>query len=160
VEQLVFLLDVTTTRIAQLSTEQVIERTGYGKYSIVSVPSFIRNLRGHGSGPAALSAAKSTLAIEKAALAKLDRQEREGSLVPLEQVAVVYARTFAAIKSRALALPRKIASRLAACESAVQAQQIIKDEVLEFLKDAEQGEVRFGKRRNGVDTEPAIEAAE
>jgi hypothetical protein len=93
--------------------EQVIERTGYGKYSIVSVPRFIRNLRGHGSGPAALSTAKSNLAIEKAALAKLDRQEREGSLVPIAEVAAVYARTFTAIKSRALALPSKIASRLA-----------------------------------------------
>jgi hypothetical protein len=154
ISELVYLLDISSNRVSQLTTDQVIQRANTGRYAIGSIPNFIRFLRQSGSGPAALSAARGNLAIEKAALAKLTRQEREGSLVPVDQVAAVYARTFSAIKNRALNMPAKIAAKLGMCANAAEAQQVVKDEVEEFLRDAEQGEVRFGKgsshrRRNG-----------
>jgi hypothetical protein len=154
ISELVYLLDITSNRISQLTTDQVIQRASPGKYSTSSVPNYIRFLRQSGSGPAALSQARGALAVEKAALAKLTRQEREGALVPVDQVASVYARTFAAIKSRALSMPAKLASKIGMCDSAGQAEALIKSEVEEFLRDAEQGQVWFGKssshrRRNG-----------
>jgi hypothetical protein len=148
ISELVYLLDISSNRVSQLTTDQVIQRTSTGKYATSSVPNYIRFLRQSGSGPAALSAARGNLAIEKAALAKLTRQEREGALVPVDQVASVYARTFGAVKTRALAMPAKIAAKLGMCANAAEAQQLVKDEVEEFLRDAEQGQVRFGNHKH------------
>jgi hypothetical protein len=141
--QLVYLLDVSGSRVSQLVVDGVIKRVRTGRYAIVSIPDFIRYLRGHGSGPAALSAAKSTLAIERAALAKLNRMERERLLVPAAEVARVYQRSFSTVQSRALSMSSKLASRLATCADAIQAKQLIDNEVREFLQDASQGEVAF-----------------
>jgi hypothetical protein len=154
IAQLVYLLDVTANRISQLVTDQIIQRPSTGKYAISSVPHYIGFLRQSGSGPAALSTARVNLASEKAALAKLTRLEREGAMVPVIQVREVYARSFGAIKARALSMPAKIASKLAICETAAEAEQLIKKEVLEFLNDAESGQVRFnshnGSKHNGT----------
>jgi hypothetical protein len=166
VEQLVYLLDLSGSRVSQLVTDQIVQRTATGRYSIGSVPSFIKYLRAHGSGPVALSQARRDLAVERAALARLERQEREGALIPTNQVREVYARSFGAVRSRVLQLPSKLAVRLAAAESAVQAQQIIRDECEELLSDAVHGVVEFrgskGPSRRGRPSKAVVdvEAAE
>jgi hypothetical protein len=144
ISELVYLLDITSNRISQLTTDQVIQRASTGKYSTSSVPNYIRFLRQSGSGPATISQARGNLAIEKAALARMKRMELEGSLVPVDQVAFVYGRTFSVIKNRALSMPAKIAAKLGMCQTAAEAQKIVRDEVEEFLRDAAQGKVRFG----------------
>lgn len=84
--QICYLLAVTKPRISQLVDDGTIERVGRDRYSIASVPRFVRTQRERGAGPAAWNAARIALTREKARVARLERLRLEGKLVDLETV--------------------------------------------------------------------------
>ena len=78
---------------------------------------------------------RARLTAEKAKLAEMERLEREGKLVPVEQVEQVWGALSGVIRTRLLALPAKCAARLGMAKNAIEAQAILKAEVHELLKE-------------------------
>ena len=88
---------------------------------------------------------RARLTAEKARLAEIERLEREGALVTVEQVAETWGALTGVIRTRLLALPAKCAVRVGMARNAVEVQAILKAEIRELLTELSATTVR----RNG-----------
>jgi phage terminase Nu1 subunit (DNA packaging protein) len=163
------LLGVSVSRLAQLGAEGIVIPTAVrGRYSTASVTNYVEHLRQRNapSAPQALQQAKTAWTHEKIQIARIEKAARQGELVPVREVREAFMRAFGAVRARVLQLPSKLAVRLAAAETAVQAQEIIRDECVELLNDSVHGVVEFrgskGPSRRGRPSKAVVdvEAAE
>jgi hypothetical protein len=84
------------------------------------------------------------LTAEKAKLAEMERLEREGRLLPADEVAQTWAAILGVIRTRLLALPAKCAVRVGMARNAVEVQAILKVELREVLTELSSTAVRRG----------------
>jgi hypothetical protein len=122
----------------RVSTERHADATG------ASNGNGVANDTGHGS----YATERARWVAEKARLAELERLEREGALVPADQVAETWNALAHLIRTRPLALPAKCAVRVGMARNAVEVQAILKVEVREVLTELSSTAVR---REGGSD---------
>ena len=80
----------------------MIEKTARDTYSIASIRNFVRDARQRGAGPAAWNRARTELAVERVAVARLSRQEREGELIPVGVVVAMNTQIVSTVRTRLL----------------------------------------------------------
>jgi hypothetical protein len=86
-------------------------------------------------GPQAWNQARTELARERAASARLDRQERERRVIPVDEVRACWTGIARVIRDRVLGLARKVAPRLAGLKSAAELEAILYSECVEALEE-------------------------
>jgi hypothetical protein len=135
---LCWLLGVTKQRIGQLEAEGVVEKTAHGRYALTSVPRFIKLQRERGSGPKAWNDARTQLARERAAAAKLARLEREGKMMDSEVVQLLIVANNRVVRDRFLGLGAKIAPIAHAASTVARTCKVIDSGVHEILTELSQ----------------------
>jgi hypothetical protein len=144
-----FLLGVNRQRVGQLEAAGVVERVAPGRYSIASVPRFIDMQRKAGGGSEAMQEAKLDLILQKITAGKLDIEEREGKLVPVDNALNAFSAVTAMVRQRILALPTKLAPRLLGKHHAGEIESILRVDIYEALEaianDEDIRRIDFGK---------------
>jgi hypothetical protein len=116
-------------------------------------------------GKGEYAAARTQKMIEQASLLKLQRLEREGRLIPDEDVGASWSAIFGVFKTRLLAVPSRAASKVVRIKSAPEAMAIIRSEIydaLDYLSKMKGRAIRPGRaprRGNGHAEEEGEEAA-
>lgn len=115
------------------------------------MPSFIALQRRAGGGSEKLQDAKLDLLLQKITMGRLDLEERQGKLVPIEAVSATWRNVVVLVRARILNLPSKLAPRLLGKRHAAEVETIIRADVYEALEDlADNVEIRYeGKSVNG-----------
>ena len=67
--------------------------------------------------------------------AELVNLEKEGKLVPVDQVETTWLRTLMFLRTKLLALPSKLAARLSLCTGIVERQKVLREAIDELLVD-------------------------
>jgi hypothetical protein len=133
--QLMWLVGLTKARIGQLVSEGAIIKLGRDQYAIGSVPKFVAYQRARNIGPGQWNSARSELALERAATAKLHRLALERKLLPRERVIAMSCSIVGAARDRFLGLPTKVAHKVALESKAANCEKILYTEVCEILQE-------------------------
>jgi hypothetical protein len=131
---LCWLLGLTRTRIPQLVDEGVIERTGYGRYKIESVPRVIAAMRKSGAGPKNYNDVRTAIANEKLRALQRTREREEGLVLPKDAYRIAIGSQNRSIRNKMLALGTRIAPQVFAAKSVPAVQQIIDSYIREALE--------------------------
>ena len=130
------LLGITTARVGQLTGQGILTHTQRGLYDpVIAVQAYLAfKVRSAGAalGPG-YAAARTTFMTERAKLARLERLEREGELIPREQLEPAWVMAYAAVRGKFLGLPSKAGSRWGMCKSAAEATAMLRQMVNEIL---------------------------
>src|SRR5262249_9076765 len=94
---------ITAGRVSQLESEGLVERVGRDRYTLSSVPNFIKAMRARAEGPSAYNAARTAWMQERARRAEMDRRVAEGKLAPTDQIQSVLTAILLPFRSRILA---------------------------------------------------------
>jgi hypothetical protein len=136
-DDLRFLLGgVSKQRVHQLEAEGILARTARGRYSIGSIPAFIKHQRSVGSGPKAWMAARTALAEEKLRGAQIERQVREGELLLRDVALDIISRAFRDVRDKVLALPARAAPRVHGLPTVAHRFQILDAAAREICESA------------------------
>src|SRR5262249_7562341 len=109
--ELSWLLDLSPSHITGLERDGVVKKTGRDQYELVSVPQYVSTMRQRGEGPASWNRARTTLAQERAMAARMARLERQGRLLPADEVRACWLAIATTVKTKMLALASKLAPR-------------------------------------------------
>ena len=91
--------------------------------------------------------------------AELVNLEKEGKLVPVDQVETTWLRTLMFLRTKLLALPSKLAARLSLCTGIVERQKVLREAIDELLVDFATTEVVIeSPMPAGADAERAVTA--
>ena len=143
---LAVLLGVAERTIGKLLDKKILRRSVGGGFDVVdAIQSFVAYREGvvaaeHGIGSYGRSRAE--LYLEKARMARMQREKLEGELLPANEVLAGWSAIFAKVKARMLAIPSKCAPRLVGLKTAAEAKAVIEPEVYEALTDASNIEIR------------------
>jgi hypothetical protein len=129
-----WLLDLTGIRINQLEREGVLEKTERATYTVESVRNFVRTMRQRGEGPRAWNQARTRLAEERAAAARLDRLEKQGELMPRSTVVSIGSAIAGAVRDKFLAMPGRVANQVAIQSNPAVCEGILYNMVCEVLE--------------------------
>ena len=132
---LCWLLDLSAQSIGQLERQGLVQKLARNSYSVASIPAVLRAMRTRGEGPAEYVTARTRWLQERARGAQLTRQEKEGRLVPVDQVAGAWAELALTMRSHMLSLPSRIAARIGMAKNAVEVQQILRREIEDALSE-------------------------
>jgi phage terminase Nu1 subunit (DNA packaging protein) len=146
--ELMRLLGVTRPRVTQLAADGIVIRTGRDRYELASITRYCAWLR-KGNQGGAWNEARTALALERAASARLDRQEREGQVVRIDEVRTCWTGIARVIRDRVLGLARKVAPRLVGLKSAAGVETILYRECCECLEELASMEIGVRKVANG-----------
>ena len=135
INALCWLLDLSAQRISVLEREGIVQKVARNSYSTLSVPAVVRAMRVRGEGPVAYTEARTRWLQERARGAQLVREEKEGKLVPVDQVAAGWAELALTMRSHMLSLPSRIAARVGMAKNAVEVQQILRREIEDALSE-------------------------
>lgn len=125
---------ITGRRVQQMVTEGIIPRPAEkGKYNLIDCTRAYISFLQRGTEGDALTAHRTRLARSKADIAEMERAQMAGEMVPVAQFVEVLAQVFSTIRTRLIAIPAKIAARIRMAASAVEAMQIMRDEITEAL---------------------------
>lgn len=159
VETLAKLLNLDPRRIQQLANDGHIVKAARGRYflakSINGYCRFLQGSAGGGADPNSFATQRTRLTKARADLVEMDRAERSGSLVPAEQVEEGWIKIAAIIRARMLALPTKLAPRMATVRTAAEAREILDGEITNALLEIAETAVTVipddGPPRHGAD---------
>jgi len=133
--QLGWLLDLGPQRLTQLVQAGTAVRTGHDCYDPRSVRRYVQWQRANSTnGNAAWNDARTALARERARIARLNRMEREGALLPADEVREAGAAFAVHLRDKLLALPSKVAARVVALTPA-QAERLLREQIAECLEE-------------------------
>ncbi len=133
--QICWLLDITKPRIGQLEEADIVVKTGRDRYAAASIRNFVRFQRKEGGvGSKQMQDVKLEVLRLKANMGKLDLDEREGKLLPLNRTLDAFRAVAVVIKQKALAFPSKFASRLLMKRHAAEVEAILRAGVYEWLE--------------------------
>lgn len=154
------LFDLSERRIRQLADAGVIPKAARGEYPLAqAIRGYVKFVGKDGRGPddeaSTFRRSRARLMNARAALAEIEQAEREGDLVPATQVEEGWIKIAAIIRARLLALPSKMAPRLAAMSSAALIEAALRDEVYSALTDIAETEVVVTSDDGGVDSAEA-----
>ena len=134
-QQLSFLLgNISSARVAQLVNEGTVEKVGQNAYATAGVPAYIKRLRERGDRSSDWQRARTELAQERAAAARLQRQERERQLLPTAEVIAFNTAVVRQATAALMALAAKLAPRLVLARDASKIEIIIRAEIAEVLE--------------------------
>jgi hypothetical protein len=105
------------------------------QYATDSVRKISEHQRKQNTGPSQWNTARSKLASERAAMAKLVREEKQGELVQRDVVRSISCSIVGAARDRFLALPTKVAHQVAVESKAPACERIIYTQVVEILEE-------------------------
>jgi phage terminase Nu1 subunit (DNA packaging protein) len=137
-------LGVHARRVRALAERGIAERAGRGRYRLrESVAAYIQHLRevAAGRGPAAgaggpdLVAERARLARAQALAAEMKNDIALGRVVLVEDVALVFAEEYRALRDFLRALPSQVAPRLARLKTAMEIRATLLDSIDEALTD-------------------------
>lgn len=132
---------LTAGRISQLKAEGVVQRVARDRYTLASVGKFCTTMRERGQGSSELSEARLQWVKERTRGHELVRLEREGKLVPADQVETTWLSVLMFVRTKLLALPSKLAVRLGLCTDIVERQKVLREAIDEVLVDFASTEV-------------------
>jgi phage terminase Nu1 subunit (DNA packaging protein) len=138
-EAIAELLNLTPRWVRQLAKEGVIPKPERGKYDVIgAVQGYVKYLqaRAEGRGVEAqdVHAERARLVRAKARRAELEVATLERSLLPFDEVVEAWQQLVAAFRARCLAMPSKLAPRLAMSETR-QIQAVLTAAVREALTE-------------------------
>jgi hypothetical protein len=146
---------LTNARLTQLEQSGIIKRTKHGRYTTDSIPSFIEFQRRAGGGSEELQEARLDLLLQKITMGKLDLEERQGKLVPVEIVRQTWISIVAMVRGRFLSIPSKLAPRLLGKHNPSEVETILRAEVYDVLTDlAENVEIKVERKKGGSSIQP------
>lgn len=151
------LLDLSERRVQQLSREGVIPKATRGQYDLVgSVRGYVRYLRDQAlraqAGAPDYASERARFIRARADLAEMEAEEKRGSLIAAEDVETAWIAVLAALRTRLLALPDRLAPRLHAEESPAGMRDLMRGAVREALEELAETDVR---PQRDVDPDPA-----
>jgi hypothetical protein len=131
--------DLTRARISQLEKAGIVTRTERGRYSLDSVPRFLKLIKDAGSGPKELQDAKLELLVEKVLMARLERERMEGKFGDLdaldEKWKQAVSMTVSVTRAHLLAVPSKYAPRLIMKQTPAEVFVILNQGIREALEN-------------------------
>lgn len=144
------LLNLTERRIRQLADQGIVIRSGRNQYAVAaSVQRYTAYLSNAGRGGSreadTLSGERLRLMTGRASLVELDRDERAGRLLSAEEVEARWIGAVSIARSRVLAIPSKMAPRLAGLSSAAKIRAALETEFLAALSGLPSEEVDDAK---------------
>jgi hypothetical protein len=149
--QLARLVGLSQSRLGQLIDAGIIARSGRNRFPITAVRDVFAHTRSRTEGPKTFAEARTKLLKEKAEIARLQREELQGSLVPADQIEEAGLSWAGVIRDRALALPTRAAAKWGMCKTATDALAMLRREIDELLIEVSSMPVVFGGTR---ETEP------
>lgn len=133
------LLDLTPRRVNQLVDEGVFPKAGRGTFELVPVvKGYIKHLRDRiaaGNESDGYTEHRARLTKARADMAELERAQIIASLVPADDIEAAWSAVTAAMRSRLLAIPSKVAPRLMAMKTVNEAQELIRAEIFGALEE-------------------------
>jgi phage terminase Nu1 subunit (DNA packaging protein) len=133
--QLASLLRLSAQRINQLAAANVLQKTARNKFNLAgSIASYIahreRVISEERLGTVGtLQQARTELTEARAALVSIDLAERQRAVIPISEIEEGWAALMLVLRQHLLAVPTKLAPRLAAARSAVEMQGILRSEI-------------------------------
>jgi phage terminase Nu1 subunit (DNA packaging protein) len=134
------LLNITPARIRQLVAEGIIPRAERGKYDLIRcVRGYVKYLQeraeGRGVEPSGLHDERMRLLSAQAEHRELEVAALRRSLLPFDEVVAAWEQLVAACRARCLALPSKLAPRLAVIHDRKKIQDALTTEIREALQE-------------------------
>jgi hypothetical protein len=159
------LCELTSVRIYQLSSRGVLPPIENGLLPLAaSLAAYIKYLRGfsefESAGVSTFASERTRLYRLRADAAELDKQVRMGALAPIDKIEPSWKAHTNNFRTRLLAVPNKLASRLVGLKSAAQVQAILTDELHEALREFSEARLEIPERPAGWAgaADPAIAA--
>jgi len=138
------LFDLTDRRIQQLAGDRVIPKATRGQYPLIeSVRGYVRYLQDRVSGDGSLPAESTRLKRAQAEKAEQENRARAGELIDRDEITEVFSQALLTIRAGALQLPGRVAPVLSP-DAPIEAEGVIRAEVVEFLNDAAASLGRLG----------------
>jgi phage terminase Nu1 subunit (DNA packaging protein) len=153
---LAVLFDVNARTIRKLETKQVLRRNAVGGFDLVdSIQGYIKHREAvvaaeHGLGD--FGRARASLYLEKARIARMQREELEGKLVNVDEIIAVQSTINMHVRNRVLLIADKLAPQWAASKNAASARDLIYRECWEALDELSRAEIvpmRRGRKKKG-----------
>ena len=139
------LLGITARRIEQLVAKKILVREARGLFDTCdAVQRFIAWREGviaaqHGLGEYGRS--RAALYLEKARMARLQREKLEGSLAPVDDFQTAASSLMVVFRNQMLGLPAKLAQQLAQLKTPAEAQELLRAEIYEALLELSRIEI-------------------
>lgn len=128
------LLGISTRRVNQLAEARILPRSGNGFEMRASVRAYLDNLREE-IRPANLADAQARLTTAKARIAEIQRDRLEGELVAIADVAATVSAEYSVVRQRLLAIPSRLAPRVAGESDHREIHRAIEAEIVEALSE-------------------------
>lgn len=139
VDAIAKLLNLTPRRIQQLAREEIIPRPEKGKYDLIrTVRGYVKYLQDRAEGriePRQLDDERTRLVKAQAERQELEIAALQRSLLPFDEVVAAWEQLVAAFRARCLALPSKLAPRLAVIHERRKVQDALTTEIREALQE-------------------------
>jgi phage terminase Nu1 subunit (DNA packaging protein) len=103
--------------------------------SIVSYIAYREGLATNAAGTGDFGVARAAVYKERAAKMKLEREALEGSLLPANEVRATWSQAFVLARTRMLAIPSKLAGRMALLNKPGDCAKLMDAEIREGLED-------------------------
>jgi phage terminase Nu1 subunit (DNA packaging protein) len=130
------LIGVTRSRCNELERQGVFKKLKHGTYPISAVASYCEfqreALQGSGAG-AGLTAERAELVRERVIMARLEREERQGNLLPRDQVQSTWDSIVMVIRTALLAIPNRVAAQWSSLRSPQEAEAFVKTLIYEAM---------------------------
>ena len=157
------LFNLTERRVQQLAKEGVIPKPERGKYDLVgAVRGYVKFLQeraeGRGVEPNALHDERMRLLMAQAERAELEVAALYRSLLPYEEVVAAWQQLVAAFRARCLALPSKLAPRLAVIHERRRIQDALTAEIREALTELSRFDLAGRSPARGAQGRPGSKA--
>lgn len=138
VHALAKLLNLDIRRIQQLAAEGHVFKAERGRYHLArSINGYCKFMQkangGSDQDPNSFSTQRTRLTRARADLIEMEREERSGMLIPADQVEEAWIKITSVIRARMLAMPAKLAPRMAAAKSSAEAREILDGEFTNAL---------------------------
>lgn len=134
------LFNLHERRVRQLGQEGIIPRPQHGTYDLVgAVQGYVKYLQeraeGRGVEPSALHEERMRLLTAQAEHKELEVAALHRSLLPFDEVVAAWQQVVAAFRAKCLALPSKLAPRLAVIHERRKVQDALTVEIREALEE-------------------------
>jgi hypothetical protein len=143
-DSLALILGIDDRSIRRLVRKDVLKRTKLGFDLCESVAAFVAHREGiaaKAAGTGDYGVARAAVYKERAAKMKLEREALEGSLVSAQEVRATWSAAFILARTRMLAIPSKVALRIAMMKTPAECQTLLNAEIREGLEDIANTEV-------------------
>lgn len=158
------LFNLTERRVQQLAKEGVIPRAERGKYDLVgAVRGYVKYLQeraeGRGVAPQDLHTERARLVKAQADKTEIEVAEMGRALIPAERVIEAWQQLVAAFRAKCLALPTKLAPRLAGNHAVKDIKESIAGGVREALEELSRFELADGAEARDPESGAGREAS-